>query len=512
MPKLRGLSFWFVFAAAISLATLGGLATESVSSGKSAVTGIISVAQEDNRAMKHLDHLVNDIGSRPVDSVASLEAYKWTRNQFWKFGLENAHLERCGETEGNFAGRREADRFRRLHRLLFKEKPHGDLVPICNVVADIPGADLPHEYVIVGAHLDSTPTGLGATDNGTGVAAVMEAARILAEAGVQPRRTIRFILFGGEEVGLIGSRGYLEAHPEIASRTSAVYNMDHGANYIRGVQATAPMMRDMREAFAAVTQLAPDMPFEIEEVDYLPTVDPDCCPSMSRKLDDGKGTTRVDTPWSGGGAGACGSGGEGKSSRDVTIGCQSSGGTASEVNVSSEAGAADGETGVMIKTITGDGDTVIRHVVVPGAADGCANMDFDSLDLEALGISPEELLAGDGKTRKMVAIGSSDHAAFLAAGIPAFWWTQEVSQEVPYYAHSSEDTYDKVPARYLEHSAAVIALGALGTANLDHMISRKVLTRPAGTANAAGKVTEGIGCGSSSGGESKKTKSKSTSL
>lgn len=519
MPKPRGFSLWFVLTAVVCLGVLGGLMAESPSASSSAVMEIISVAREDNRAMDHLDHLVNDIGPRPVDSVASLEAYKWARNQFVKFGLADAHLERCGETEGNFSDRRTADRFRRLHRSLFKEKPEGDKIPICNVVADIPGSDLANEYVILGAHIDTVPTAPGATDNGTGVAAVMEAARILAEAGVKPRRTIRFILFGGEEVGLIGSRGYLEAHPELASRISAVYNMDHGAGYIRGVQATAPMMSDMREAFGAVTALASDMSFKIEQVKYLPSADPNCCASMSKKLEDGTGR-RVETPWSGGGGGACGGAGA----------CQGSGGKEIRVE-SSGAGDAAGATGVTMMTVTGDGDTLVRYVEVPGGAEGCGSLDLGGIDLEALGISADDLKSGGGEIRKRVAIGSSDHAAFLAAGIPAFWWTQDVTDEVPYYAHSSEDTYDKVPSQFLQHSAEVIALGAFGTANLDGMLSREVLADPNGLSIAGGKSAgvrgtgstdqgkagsvgsssgSGAGCGASCGGA--KTKSGSTRL
>jgi hypothetical protein len=264
------------------------------------------------------------------------------------------------------------------------------------------------------------------------------------------------------------------------------------------------MMLDMREAFAAVERLSPDMPFEIEQVDYLPAADPNCCATMAQKLGDVSGTVRVKAPWSGEGAGGCGAGGDGKSS----------------------CGAAAGETGVIIKTITGDGDTVVKHVLVPGATDGGAGLSLEDLDLEALGISPEVLTSADGRV-KMVMVGSSDHAAFLAAGIPSFWWTQDVTADVPYYAHSSEDTYDKVPARCLEHSAAVIALGALGTANLDRMLSREVLADPAGVSGAGekaavgagcgascgdsgAKVTIGSGCGSSCGGAVKKAKSKST--
>src|SRR5207244_12529050 len=62
------------------------------------------------------------------------------------------------------------------------------------------------EYVVLGAHLDSWDLGQGTTDNGTGTCAVLEAARILAHCGTPPRRTIRFVLFTGEEQGLFGDR------------------------------------------------------------------------------------------------------------------------------------------------------------------------------------------------------------------------------------------------------------------------------------------------------------------
>jgi carboxypeptidase Q len=83
-----------------------------------------------------------------------------------------------------------------------------------NVIADIPGTDpaLRDEVVLVGAHLDSWHTGNGATDNGDGVAAVMEAMRILAAVRAQPRRTIRAALWSGEEQGLLGARAYIAQH------------------------------------------------------------------------------------------------------------------------------------------------------------------------------------------------------------------------------------------------------------------------------------------------------------
>ena len=81
-----------------------------------------------------------------------------------------------------------------------------------NVLAEIPGTDLSHEVVLIGGHFDAEPAGTGATDNASGSAIVMEAMRILVAAGVSPRRTIRAALWGAEESGLLGSRGYVREH------------------------------------------------------------------------------------------------------------------------------------------------------------------------------------------------------------------------------------------------------------------------------------------------------------
>ena len=81
-----------------------------------------------------------------------------------------------------------------------------------NTVAELPGSDLADELVLLGGHLDSWHGGTGATDNAAGVAMAMEAVRILTALGVQPRRTIRVVLWSGEEQGLLGSRAYVEKH------------------------------------------------------------------------------------------------------------------------------------------------------------------------------------------------------------------------------------------------------------------------------------------------------------
>src|SRR5260370_523707 len=99
----------------------------------------------------------------------------------------------------------------------------GKPVEVYNTVAEITGTEKPEEVVIVGGHLDSWDLGTGATDNGTGSMAVLEAARALQKLGVKPKRTIRFVLFTGEEQGLNGSRAYVKAHQkELENSTNRI--------------------------------------------------------------------------------------------------------------------------------------------------------------------------------------------------------------------------------------------------------------------------------------------------
>jgi hypothetical protein len=103
-----------------------------------------------------------------------------------------------------------------------------------NTVAEIRGSELPGQVVILGAHLDSWDLGTGVTDNGAGSMVVLEAARVLARSGLMPKRTIRFILFAGEEQGLIGSRRYAAAHAAEADSMQAVLVIDNGTGKIVG--------------------------------------------------------------------------------------------------------------------------------------------------------------------------------------------------------------------------------------------------------------------------------------
>ena len=223
-------------------------------------------------------------------------------------------------------------------------------IKLYNVIADIPGTEFPDEYVIVGGHIDSWDGATGATDNGTGVATTLEAARILMKAGVKPRRTIRFMLWSGEEQGLFGSKAYVKKHPELMPKISVVLVHDGGTNYLSGISGTAAMLDDFEKVFAPVKHLDSGMPFAIRKVN---------------------------------------------------------------------------------------------------------------------GFSPA---------------GASDHASFLAAGVPGIFWGQAGKAVYNHTHHTQFDTYDAAIPEYQRHSSIVLAVGAYGIANLDHLLSREklLLARGAG--------------------------------
>jgi hypothetical protein len=101
-------------------------------------------------------------------------------------------------------------------------------VPAFNVVARIPGTELPNEYVVLSAHLDSWDGATGATDNGTGTVMMLEAMRILKETYPNPRRTILVGHWGGEEQGLIGSTAFVADNPQVTDGLQAAFNQDNG--------------------------------------------------------------------------------------------------------------------------------------------------------------------------------------------------------------------------------------------------------------------------------------------
>lgn len=103
-----------------------------------------------------------------------------------------------------------------------------------NVVADLPGTEESGEMVIIGAHQDSWDLGSGATDNGSGTVVMLEVLRAMQASSLKPKRSLRVVLFSGEEQGLLGSKAYVEAHRAELAKIQAVLVQDAGAGRIQG--------------------------------------------------------------------------------------------------------------------------------------------------------------------------------------------------------------------------------------------------------------------------------------
>ena len=117
-----------------------------------------------------------------------------------------------------------------LHLLLRPQSAPS--APSGNVIAEIVGRERPEEVVIIGGHLDSWDLGTGAIDDGAGVAITTAAAKMILDSGKRPRRTIRLVLWGAEEVGLLGGYEYLNAHREQLGQHVIGTESDFGAERI----------------------------------------------------------------------------------------------------------------------------------------------------------------------------------------------------------------------------------------------------------------------------------------
>jgi carboxypeptidase Q len=145
-----------------------------------------------------------------------------------------------------------------------------------NVVGEIRGYEKPDEVVILGAHLDSWELGTGALDNGCNAALVIEAARAIKAMGVLPKRTIRFILFSGEEQGAIGSHEYVKAHAAELDKIRAVIVFDDGSGRTSGfslggrTDTDAPLRQILKPLETwNVGEHTPDASFGTDNFDFL---------------------------------------------------------------------------------------------------------------------------------------------------------------------------------------------------------------------------------------------------
>ena len=235
-------------------------------------------------------------------------------------------------------------------------------IPLYNVIADLPGTEHPDEYVVVGGHLDSWDGATGATDNGTGAATTLEAARILTAIGAKPKRTIRFMLWSGEEQGLLGSRAWVQKHKDEMAKYSACLVHDGGTNYLSGIAGMKEMRPQLELVFAPVLRLDEAMPFKIRDIEAFRPI-------------------------------------------------------------------------------------------------------------------------------------GSDHESFTAAGVPGFFWDQAGRANYTRTHHTQYDTYDAAIPEYQKHSSVVIAVGALGLANLPELLSRENMKVQRGFSGGAGGGRQGRGTG-----------------
>jgi hypothetical protein len=153
---------------------------------------------DSNRAMQHISYLSEDIGPRVAGADSEREAAEYISNEFASLGYDVSMQEfdiRGGDVSQN---------------VIATMSPEGVEDP---------------EIVYVGGHYDSVPVSPGANDNGSGTATVLELARVFQD--FDTNKEIRFIAFGSEEIGLVGSNYYVsQLSDDEIDRSAAYYNLD----------------------------------------------------------------------------------------------------------------------------------------------------------------------------------------------------------------------------------------------------------------------------------------------
>lgn len=132
-----------------------------------------------------------------------------------------------------------------------------------NIIGVLEGSEFPEEYVIMSGHLDAYDVATGGVDCGSGSAVTLEAARLLATAGARPKRTILFCLWTGEEAGLLGSKYWVEQHPEALPKISNMMNRDGGPTVCTGISVPKAMYDDFVSICKGIDQINHDFPFTV---------------------------------------------------------------------------------------------------------------------------------------------------------------------------------------------------------------------------------------------------------
>ena len=138
-------------------------------------------------------------------------------------------------------------------RLLLTPQQLPDAVSY-NVIGDLKGSEHPEEVVIVSGHLDSWDLGTGAIDDGTGVAVSMQAANLIQQLHLRPKRTLRIIAWMNEENGLAGGKAYAEDHANDVANHFAAMETDGGAGHPLGINYSTKETKGLLEPVAKILQ------------------------------------------------------------------------------------------------------------------------------------------------------------------------------------------------------------------------------------------------------------------
>ncbi|MBV8050809.1 MAG: M20/M25/M40 family metallo-hydrolase, partial [Acidobacteriaceae bacterium] len=251
------------------------------------VSGAILLVRSEE--MKTWDDLFADylrapgIINRAVQAKALAIAFQSTRPHDLLYRHTNSLAGDIDRIPMVLLAREDAGRMARL--IASGQKLHADLsipnhvggpIQSANVIAELRGSEKPDEFVVLGAHLDSWELGTGALDNGCNAALVIDALRAMKAAGLRTRRSIRFILFSGEEEGLLGSHAYVLAHRNELDKTAGVVVFDSGSGKVTGfsvggrkdIMPAAAKVVDPLKQFGA-DSLTPDMQWGTDHFDFM---------------------------------------------------------------------------------------------------------------------------------------------------------------------------------------------------------------------------------------------------
>jgi len=132
-----------------------------------------------------------------------------------------------------------------------------------NIIGILRGSKYPDEYVLAGGHLDAFDISCGAVDDGNGVSVTMETARLLCEAGAQPKRSIMFCIWTGEEFGLYGSKYFVTNRTIPLENISNYFNRDGGPLLTTGITVPEAMFKDFEKICEPLSDINPDFPFSV---------------------------------------------------------------------------------------------------------------------------------------------------------------------------------------------------------------------------------------------------------